>query len=69
VGNFNDWNLTSHPMRKLKSGEHIITLDLETGRDYQFRYVIDEVRWENDWQPDKYIPCQEFGTDNSVICL
>jgi 1,4-alpha-glucan branching enzyme len=69
VGNFNDWNLTSHPMRKLKSGEHTITLDLEPGRDYQFRYVIDEVRWENDWHADKYFPCQEFGTDNSVICL
>ncbi len=69
VGNFNDWNLSAHPMKKLKSGEHTITLDLEPGKDYQFRYVIDSVRWENDWHADKYLPCQEFGTDNSVICL
>jgi 1,4-alpha-glucan branching enzyme len=69
VGNFNDWNLKSHPMKKLKSGEHTITLDLEPGKDYQFRYFIDEVRWENDWNADKYVSCHEFGTDNSMICL
>lgn len=69
AGEFNNWNTKSHPLRKLKSGEHTITLDLEPGRDYQFRYIFDEVHWENDHEADKYIPSQEFGVDNSVICL
>jgi 1,4-alpha-glucan branching enzyme len=69
AGNFNNWSRTSHPMKKLKSGEHTITLELEPGKDYQFRYVIDEDRWENDGAADKYVSCQEFGADNSVICL
>jgi 1,4-alpha-glucan branching enzyme len=69
AGNFNNWSQTSHPMKKLKSGEHTITLELEPGKDYQFRYVIDEVRWENDVAADKYVSCQEFDADNSVICL
>jgi 1,4-alpha-glucan branching enzyme len=69
VGDFNNWSLISHTMKKLKSGDHTITLDLEPGKDYQFRYFIDELHWENDWNADKYMPCQEFGVDNSVICL
>ncbi len=69
VGDFNNWSLTAHPMKKLKSGDHTITLDLEPGRDYQFRYFIDDALWENEWNADKYFPCQEFGVDNSVVCL
>ncbi len=69
AGDFNAWNTGSHIMRKLKSGEHTITLDLEPGKEYQFRYIIDESVWENDWNADKYVSSSFFGVENSVVCL
>ena len=66
VGDFNGWNIYANPMKKLKSGDFTITLELKPGREYQFRYLIDDTRWENDWNADKYVK-GPFGSDNSVI--
>ncbi|HNQ97975.1 MAG TPA: isoamylase early set domain-containing protein, partial [Treponemataceae bacterium] len=46
-----------------------ITLVLEQGREYQFRYLMDESRWENDWAADKYSPSQYGNCDNSVVIV
>jgi 1,4-alpha-glucan branching enzyme len=69
VGDFNDWSIHAHPMRKLKTGNYTITLELETGREYQFRYLVDDVRWENDWQADKYVRSPYGDSDNSVVIV
>ncbi len=67
VGDFNDWNPTQDEMRQTRSdGNWRITLELETGREYQFRYLVNGRDWHNDWKADKYAP-NEFGTDNSVL--
>ena len=66
VGDFNGWNIYANPMKKLKSGDFTITLELKPGKEYQFRYLIDDTRWENDWNADKYMK-GPFGSDNSVI--
>jgi len=66
VGDFNAWNIYASPMKKLKSGDFTITLELKPGKEYQFRYLIDDNRWENDWNADKYVT-GPFGSDNSVI--
>jgi 1,4-alpha-glucan branching enzyme len=66
VGDFNAWNIYASPMKKLKNGDFTIALELEPGREYQFRYLIDDTRWENDWNADKYVK-GPFGSDNSVI--
>ena len=55
-------------MKKLKTGDFTITLEVEPGREYQFRYLIDELRWENDWNADKYVK-SPYGSDNSVITV
>jgi len=69
VGDFNDWNIYANPMKKLKKGDFTITLNLEPGREYQFRYLIDGSRWENDWNADKYVKSPFGDSDNSVIVL
>lgn len=66
VGEFNEWNEESHPMKKLKDGGFSATLSLNAGQTYRFRYLLDAARWENDWAPDGYIP-NEFGTDDSIV--
>jgi 1,4-alpha-glucan branching enzyme len=67
-GDFNDWDLAATPMKKLKDDSFSVTLSLETGVSYRFRYLLDDGRWENDWQADSYLP-NEFGSEDSVLDL
>jgi len=69
VGDFNDWDTDSTPMQRRKDGSYSITLDLERDREYQFKYLIDDSRWENDWEADKYIPSPLGEGDNSVVVV
>lgn len=67
VGDFNNWNVQAPPMEQLKNGAFRITLELEPGREYQYRYLIDETAWENDWEADKYVRSSYGNCDNSVV--
>jgi len=69
VGDFNDWDTTATEMKKLKTGAFKATIKLETGKEYQFRYLIDGQTWENDWEADKYVPNNLSFEDNSVVEL
>jgi 1,4-alpha-glucan branching enzyme len=69
VGDFNDWRTDATPMTRLKSGEFKVSVDLETGREYAFRYLIGENTWENDWDADKYAPAGVTAEDNSVVVV
>ncbi len=68
VGEFNNWNNRANTMKKNKDGQFTVTLELETGREYQFRYFINNSLWENDDKADKYLS-NPFGSMNSVIVL
>ena len=67
VGDFNNWNISANPMKMLENGDYTIKLDLETGKAYQFRYLIDESRWENDWDADRYVKSCYGDCDNSIV--
>lgn len=67
AGDFTDWQET--PMKKLKSGDFTVTLDLEKDSKYQFRYKVNEESWENDWAADEYIPSPVSLEDNSVVVV
>lgn len=69
VGEFNEWDKQATPMSRLKSGEFKVTLDLETGREYSFRYLIEDSVWENDWSADKYVPSGIDNEENSVVVV
>lgn len=67
-GDFNNWNQEEHEMKILKSGEASITLTLNIGKSYQYKYVIDGSRWENDPYAESLIS-NEFGENNSVVTI
>jgi 1,4-alpha-glucan branching enzyme len=67
-GDFNDWDQELTRMKRLRNGDFTITLELEKGKEYHFRYLIDGKRWENDWFADKYLP-NPFGGDDSVVIV
>lgn len=68
VGDFNAWQIGETPLKKAKTGSWSVTLDLESGKEYQFRYLIDGNNWENDPQADSFIP-SGLGSENSVLSL
>ncbi len=68
VGDFNDWDKNATCLKKAKDGDFSVTINLETGKDYHFRYLIDGDKWVNDWSADYYAPT-EFNSENSVVRL
>ena len=69
VGDFNKWDLTTEPMKKLKNGDFTSTVNLAKDSEYQFRYLLDDKAWENDWEADAYIPSPVPSVDNSVVTV
>jgi 1,4-alpha-glucan branching enzyme len=66
VGDFNDWSRKANPLKRDQNGAWTITVDLETHKVYQFRYLCDNSHWINDTEADAYIR-NLYNTDNFVI--
>lgn len=69
VGDFNDWNPQAHPMTRRKNGDFSATLELEPGRAYEFRYVLDRGHWLNELEADGVAPTPYGDAHNSVISI
>lgn len=67
AGDFNSWSSTDTPLKAGKDGSFSVTLELPVDKEFQFRYLLDGCRWENDWKADKYIPAPFSNADNSVV--
>lgn len=67
VGDFNNWNANSNILTKdNKTGLYSAIIELDAGREYRFRYVVDGQTWINDPEADKFEPTP-FG--DSVNCI
>jgi 1,4-alpha-glucan branching enzyme len=69
VGEFNNWSTMETPMKRLKSGEFTAIVNLSAGQEYQFRYLIDQITWENDWEADRYVKNSFGDSENSVVAV
>jgi hypothetical protein len=56
-------------MKKLRNGAFTTTLDLEQGREYQFRYLLDKNVWENESDADKSVSTPYGDSVNSIIVV
>ena len=68
VGDFNNWNIESIPMERLKSGDYSVSINLEKGKEYQFKYLVEGLGWLNEKEADKHV-LNNYQTENSVISL
>lgn len=66
VGDFNNWDTSANAMKKLKSGEFTSMLELEKGKSYEFRYLINGKDWYNDLEADAY-NANHLGAENCVV--
>ena len=69
VGDFNNWNTRANPMKRLENEDYEISLKVEPRKEYHFRYLIDDSKWENDWNADKYVKSPLGDSDNSVVVV
>ena len=69
VGEFDNCSTKEMPMKKSKDGSFSLALDLKTGCEYQFRYLIDDQIWMNDPAAEKYVPSGYADCENSVISV
>ena len=63
AGNFNQWNLSSHPLKKDKRGIWKISLALNPGQ-YEYRFHVDG-EWQNDSNCSSFVE-NPFGTLNCL---
>lgn len=67
AGEFNGWDETAVPLTYHKKDKaYRATVEMEPGRSYQFRYLINGDYWCNDWAADEYTP-NNLGEDNCVV--
>lgn len=67
LGEFNAWNPSDAVTMKAAKDEFKAVVELPVGRDYQFRYLVNDTVWENDWNADNYVQSPYDGIDNSVV--
>ncbi len=67
-GDFNDWNPMANPMKRLKEGDFSVTISLQAGGTYSFKYLLDGKHWQSDPQADGYVG-NIYGTENSLISI
>ena len=69
VGEFNDWDTTATYMTRSRSDANWkATVELQSGKRYRFRYLVDGKEWLNDWHADDHIE-NPFGSYDSVVDL
>ena len=69
VGDFNNWSTSATAMKKLKTGMFSATVDFETNRSHEFRYLLGDADWFNDPEADGQVPTPYEDSSNSVIHL
>ncbi len=66
AGEFNDWSVHSHPLRRHDDGSLTVTVELDPG-SYRFRYYLGNGEWENDWSADAYVDNEHGGQDSLIV--
>ena len=66
AGDFNDWEVNPHPLKKDNKGNWKMNIDLMPGR-YEYRFLVDGV-WQNDPNCTTFAP-NPFGSENCVLTL
>jgi hypothetical protein len=70
LGDFNNWNPENAPkLEKQPDGSYKTATQLEEGKTYQYRFLLNDGRWVNDYHAQKYVPVAGLYVDNCVITV
>lgn len=70
LGDFNDWNLDKAIGLKVQAdGSLAASVDLEEGKSYEYKFLLNNGQWINDVAADTYAHNPAFGVENSVVIV
>ena len=68
LGEFNNWDYNDGiSLKKQKDGSMTAVASLETGKRYEYRYLLNDGRWVNDHSAEHYVHISGFHVENCVI--
>jgi 1,4-alpha-glucan branching enzyme len=67
VGDFNDWDQESLPFRLTRRERWQVELELDQGREYHFRYLVDGVHWRSDRHADLHTLGSDGMLDSVIL--
>ena len=68
LGEFNNWDYNDGiSLKKQKDGSMTAAASLETGKRYEYRYLLNDGRWVNDHSAEHYVHISGFHVENCVI--
>ncbi|MEO8109906.1 MAG: isoamylase early set domain-containing protein [Ginsengibacter sp.] len=70
LGDFNNWT-PGHEfeLKRQEDGSFKTTVELEGGKTYQYRFLLNNGTWQNDYHAENYVPVSGLYIDNSVITV
>lgn len=70
LGDFNNWDVNEGIGLKVqKDGTLKATVALEAGKSYEYRFLLNDGRWVNDWFAENYVHKAGLAVDNCVITV
>ena len=70
LGDFNNWNPENAPkLEKQPDGSYKAFAQLEEGHTYQYRFLLNDGRWVNDYNAQSYVYSPGLYVDNCVITV
>jgi len=70
LGDFNNWNGDNAPrLVKQDDGTFSAVVKLEAGKTYHYRFLLDNNRWVNDYNAQRYEAVAGLHIENSVITV
>jgi 1,4-alpha-glucan branching enzyme len=67
VGDFNGWDRQSLPFRHNRRDDWQVEVELERGREYRFRYLVDGDQWRSERHADRHAVGADGVYDSVVI--
>lgn len=68
LGDFNNWNPEYAPrLERQEDGSYTVVTELEAGRTYHYRFLLNNGNWVNDYSAQHYENVPGFYIDNCVI--
>ena len=67
VGEFNGWDPHAHPLKKRSNGTRSVSVELEPGRSYRFKYLTADGSWLVD--PDTESVGNDYAGVDSLIAI
>jgi len=70
LGDFNNWNPDNAPVLSVQpDGSLKAKVLLEPGKTYEYRFLLNDGRWVNDYAAQGYVFRPELNAENSVITV